>query len=63
MYWSVMSSNGRFHLENDQIPHLFGEIDEKDQRHYEILGNALINTTKWLLQENLYWPSSTYNYN
>ena len=63
MYWSVMSSNGRFHLENDQIPHLFGEIDEKDQRHYEILGNALINTTKWLLQENLYWPSSIYNYN
>ena len=63
MYWSVMSSKGRFHLENDQTPHLFGDLEENDQKHYEKFGNAMINTTKWLLQENLYWPSSKYKHN
>ena len=63
MYWSVMNAKGSFHLENDKIVHSFGGLVGKEQRDYEKFGRAFINTSKWLLQENLYWPTNNEKYN
>ena len=63
MYWSVMNAKGSFHLENDKINHFFGDLVGEGQNEYEKFGRALIKTSKWLLQENLYWPTNNVKYN
>ena len=63
MYWSVMTAKGSFHLENDKINHSFGDLVGEGQNEYEKFGRALIKTSKWLLQENLYWPTNNGKYN
>jgi hypothetical protein len=58
-----MSKKGSFHSENFSKNHVFGDLDKNEKRNYENLGKAWINTTRWLLQENLYWPISNTKFN
>lgn len=54
-YWGVMSQKGRYYKQNNQKDHHFGFEKESLKLKYQELGLSWIQSTKWLLQEDLYW--------
>ncbi len=54
-YWAVMSLKGKYIIENDKKETFKDFVAPGLRDRYKSLGNAWIHTTKWLLQENLYW--------
>lgn len=57
-YWAVMSTQGRYYREHGKKTHLFGFAKPTDAQFYQRLGEAWLQTSRWLLQEDRYWSPS-----
>ena len=57
LYWGVMGKQAWMINRDNQTDYLLG--NQEAARKQGELGRAWINTTRWLLQEHLYWPPET----
>ena len=56
-YWAVMSEDGSVYSENNNKFHVDENMGPQLEKRLKSLGSAWLNVTRWLLQEDLYWPN------
>ena len=59
-YWAVIENESRYYRENNVKDHFFGDQGKEKYFYLKKIGKSWIDTTKWILQENLIWPAVQY---